>query len=138
MSRPPALKITKALLTKVERLAARGLTQDQIAVSLGISSTTLYKNKAKYAEFADAIKKGQSKGLEQVSNALFSKAVKGDTTAQIFYLKNRDPENWKDRKDINQETTITDRRTYNDLTPEQKKAVQEVRRKLDDSSRVTH
>ena len=35
-------------------------------------------------------------GIGVVANALFEKAKRENTTAMIFYLKNRDPENWED------------------------------------------
>ena len=41
-----------------------------------------------------AIKKGRAQGIEKVSNALFNKAVQGNVTAMIYYLKVRDRENW--------------------------------------------
>ena len=37
-----------------------------------------------------------AEGIKAVSNALFEKAIGGGDTAMIFYLKNRDPENWED------------------------------------------
>jgi len=52
-----------------------------------------------FTELAEAIKKGKHKGLAVITNALFDKAKGGDTTAQIFYLKNRAPDEWKDRRD---------------------------------------
>ena len=36
------------------------------------------------------------KGVGTITNALFDSAVKGSVPAQIFYLKNRDPDNWAD------------------------------------------
>ena len=47
-----------------------------------------------YKEFISAIKKGRAEGLNQVSNALFEKAIDGNVTAMIYYLKVRDRENW--------------------------------------------
>ena len=33
----------------------------------------------------------------EVENALLKKALYGDTTAQIFWLKNRRPDKWRDK-----------------------------------------
>ena len=33
----------------------------------------------------------------EVENALLKRALSGDTTAQIFWLKNRKPEKWRDK-----------------------------------------
>jgi len=82
-------------LEEVTRLAARGLTQEQIAAALGISAGTLRNRKAESDEFAEAIKKGQAQGIAEVSNALWDNAMSGNVTAQIFFLKAR--AKWKDK-----------------------------------------
>jgi len=124
-------EVTPKLLKKVERLATKGLTLVQIAHSIGWSEATMHEKKKQNPELLESIKRGQAKGIETVTNALFkrakgftvkevheearvdekgkkfqqkkvvSKKIAGDTTAQIFYLKNRDPQNWKDRQDHN-------------------------------------
>lgn len=88
-------------LDEVEALAAQGLTHEQIALSLGVSETTLYKNKAELPEVAEAIKRGQAKGISAVTNALFESAKGGNLGAQVFYLKNR--AGWADKT----ETDVT-------------------------------
>jgi hypothetical protein len=40
---------------------------------------------------------GRAKGLAEVSNSLFESAAGGNVTSQIFYLKNRSPDDWRDR-----------------------------------------
>ena len=35
------------------------------------------------------------------------KEVQGDTTAQIFWLKNRRPEQWRDKRDVSVEGEIS-------------------------------
>jgi hypothetical protein len=85
-------------LTQVEHLASRGLTLEQIALSLGIAVSTLYKRKKEELEVSEAIKRGQASGIKEVSNALFENATGGNTVAQIFYLKNRAPDDWRDVK----------------------------------------
>ena len=82
-------------IEKIEQLAAQGLTHEQIALSLGIAQSTLYKYKAADEELAEAIKRGQSKGIEVVTNALFENAKNGNLGAQVFYLKNR--ARWTDK-----------------------------------------
>lgn len=83
---------------RAEYLAGQGLSKKQIAYCLGIGESTLYEKQKKDPEFMEALKRGQAKGLETVTNALFESAKDGNVTAQIFYLKNRDPEAWKDRR----------------------------------------
>lgn len=76
-------------IAEVERLAGLGLTQEEIALSLGISERTLYENKAKSAEFAEAIKSGKAKTKRTVTNKLMEKIEDGDLGAIIWYEKTR-------------------------------------------------
>lgn len=93
-----ARKITKPKieidLAKVEALAANGLTQQQIAASLGISERTLYNSKRDNADFAEAIKRGKAKGIAVVTNKLMEQCKNGNTTAIIFFLKTQ--AGWKE------------------------------------------
>lgn len=84
---------------KVKALAAQGLTMPQIASCLGVGRSTLYARMETDQDVLDAIKEGRAKGIATVTNALFQSAKGGNTTAQIFYLKNRDPGEWRDRRD---------------------------------------
>ena len=84
-------------LEQVENLAARGLGTSQIARAMGVSWDTIDRNRKRSADFEGALKRGQAKGLAQVTNSLFTSATDGNVTAQIFYLKNQDPKTWKDR-----------------------------------------
>ncbi len=93
----PRIEITTAMIAEAERLAARGLTKEQIAYCLGFSADTLSRREKDSAAFAEAIKKGKAKGIADVANALYESAMGGSIPGQIFFLKNRDPENWKDR-----------------------------------------
>ena len=85
---------------KVEQLAAQGLGTTQIARALGVSWDTIDRNRKRSADFEDALKRGEARGLAKVSNSLFKSANDGNVTAQIFYLKNRDTENWRDRQEV--------------------------------------
>ncbi len=84
---------------KVETFAAQGLTMDQIADCLDVGRTTLYERMGSEEDVRDAIKRGRAKGIATISNALFQAGKGGNITAQIFYLKNRQPEEWKDRRE---------------------------------------
>ena len=95
MPRPP-FEFTDEIIADVERMASRGLTQEQIAYNLGIAPSTLYVHKKINQEFSEAIKRGKCSGINTIANKLFEKAEEGDNTAMIFYLKNRDPDNWED------------------------------------------
>ena len=84
-------------LEQVENLASRGVGTTQIARALGVSWSTIDRNRKRSAEFEETIKRGKAKGLAQVTNFLFTSATDGNVTAQIFYLKNQDAKTWKDR-----------------------------------------
>ena len=86
-------------LELIEGWARDGLTDEQIYNNLGISKDTFYKYIKQYTDFSDALKKGKDIIDYQVEKALLSKALKGDTTAIIFWLKNRRPDKWRDRKE---------------------------------------
>lgn len=91
---------------KVEVLAAQGLTIKQIAHCLDVGRSTLYERMGSKADVLDAVKKGRAKGIGTVTNSLFQSAKGGNVTAQIFYLKNRQPDKWRDRR--NHEVTGKD------------------------------
>jgi len=84
-------------LNQIERLSAQGLTEQQISDALGISNRTLERRKRDNVEFVEAIKRGKAKGVATVTNSLFEQAKTGNTTACIFFLKNR--AGWADKQE---------------------------------------
>ncbi len=86
-------------LKRVEMLAGRGLTQAEIATSLGISERTLAYRKRDFADFAAAIKKGKADAAEVVANSLFTLCKKGNLGALIWYEKTR--RGLSDKLDLN-------------------------------------
>ena len=109
-------------LEVVQGWARDGLTDEQIAEKMGIHPSTLYDYKKKYPELSESLKKGKEVIDREVENALLKRAlgyeytevtkeggivtkevtkeVKADTTAQIFWLKNRKPKEWRDKQEI--------------------------------------
>lgn len=110
----------------IEGWARDGLTDEQIAKNIGISKQTFYDWKKKYADFSDTLKNGKEVIDIQVENSLLKRAlgyeyeevsekfeggvlterkvtkkqVVPDTTAQIFWLKNRKPSVWRDKAQV--------------------------------------
>lgn len=76
-------------LDEVARLAGQGLTEEEIAAALGISTDTLERRKKESADFAAAIKSGRARAADEVSNALMDACRKGNVTAIIWYEKTR-------------------------------------------------
>ena len=89
------------MLEGIEHHASRGLSQQQVCHSLGLSETWWYDAKQKNSEISDSFKRGQAKGLAEVSNAIYEQALNGSTGAACFFLKNRDPDRWSDVKSVN-------------------------------------
>lgn len=94
----------KDKLILVEGWARDGLTDEQIAHNLGISYTTFKEYKNKYPSFSATLKKGKEIVDYEVENALLQNALNGNITAQIFWLKNRKPDKWKDKIESNKDT----------------------------------
>ena len=110
-------------LTLLEGWARDGLTDEQIAGNIGINTSTLYDWKNKFPKISESLKKGKEVVDIQVENALLKRAlgyefqetrveksdkdgtkiiqtlkhIPADTTAQIFWLKNRRPDKWRDK-----------------------------------------
>ena len=92
--------LTPEGLLKLEGWARDGLTDEQIAENIGITAATLYEWKKRFSDISEALKKGKEVVDFEVENALFKNAINGDTTAQIFWLKNRRPDKWRDKQNI--------------------------------------
>lgn len=92
-------------LVLLEGWKRNGLTDQQIADNIGINRRTLDKWKSKYGHIGRALKVGHEQANYAVEGKLLKKAMSGNTTAMIFWLKN----NWRDK--------------YNDseLSPEERK-----------------
>lgn len=113
-------------LLRLEAWARDGLTDEQLAARIGIAVGTLYDWKKKYPEISEALKRGKEVVDIQVENTLLKRAlgydyteervesgkdgakkfiktvqvtkhVSPDTTALIFWLKNRKPKEWRDK-----------------------------------------
>lgn len=86
-------------LDQLYNLAKIGLTEAQMAASLGVSVPTFERRKKDDEQFLSTLKAGKADGITAVTNALHKGAVEGDkTAAQIFFLKNR--AGWTDRQEV--------------------------------------
>ena len=86
----------------ITKWAGLGLSETQIADNLGVGISTITRNKNRNERFEQALKSGKSKAIKEVSNALFNNAVyENNTTAQIFFLKNRgESGQWTDKATV--------------------------------------
>ena len=119
MGRPSVF--SEKLALRILELAKSGKTDAQIAKAVGIALSTLKLWKADRADFSAALKDAKDIADSMVEAALFQRAVgyrhpavkffcdKGivvsqrytevyapDVTACIFWLKNRQPDRWRD------------------------------------------
>lgn len=115
-------------LLRIEGWARDGLTNAQIAHNMGINASTLYDWSNKLTEISNAIKKGKAPVDIEVENALYKRALgydyeeviteiydaggdkerkhvrrikkhmPPDTTAIIYWLNNRKPQYWRNRR----------------------------------------
>jgi hypothetical protein len=120
VGRPSAFNTS--FIERAKKLAMEGATDKQLADSFDVSEQTLNNWKKKYPEFLEALKKGKDDADSQVVASLFHRACgyshpdvhisnfqgvitvtpitkhyPPDTTAAIFWLKNRKPEEWRDK-----------------------------------------
>lgn len=96
-------------LTLLEGWARDGLVDGQIAHNMGISTGTLYEWKKKFPDISESLKKGKEVVDFEVENALLKKALSGDVTAQIFWLKNRRPDKWRDKPVIDADREVMEK-----------------------------
>ncbi len=83
--------------------ARNGLTNEQIASNMDIVVSTLWEWRKKSPKISNALKIGKDEADIQIENALYKAALEGNTTAMIFWLKNRRSKEWRDK--IQQEIT---------------------------------
>lgn len=119
LGRPPGYKPEYA--TKAALLCEHGFTEKELADFLDVSTATITIWKGKYPDFLAALKTGKSASDERVERSLYNRAVgysfesekvfqfqgeivraktvehvAPDTTACIFWLKNRRRNEWRD------------------------------------------
>jgi hypothetical protein len=110
---------------QAEKLCKLGATDIEIADFLEVDVRTLYRWKGEHDEFCHALKAGKEIGDERVERSLFARAngyehdevdirvvdkeiiqtpirkyYPPDTTAAIFWLKNRRPDLWRDKTEV--------------------------------------
>lgn len=82
--------LTEEGLLKIEGWARDGLTDEQIAINIGIKRPTLYDWKKKYSDISDALKRGKEVVDRQVENALFKSATGYEYTERTAKVVDRD------------------------------------------------
>lgn len=113
---------TKENLARVRGWFRNGLTDEEVCKKMDIGVTTLYRWKQESPELRQAIIDGKAPFDDMVEEALFKRAIgyevtegrinedgtkvmikkhiPPDTTAGIFWLKNRRKDKWRDKWDV--------------------------------------
>lgn len=128
-------------LLLLEDWSRQGLFDAQIAKNMGISEATLYRYKANHPEIKEALRKGKEVVDIEVENAMLKRAkgytvtiteqkldkdgnicdlkrdvhIPGDVTAQIFWLKNRRRQQWRDKVEVEKGESVQKIEIINDL-----------------------
>lgn len=107
------------------KLSLLGYTDQDLANFFEVNVDSIYEWKKKHEDFSDALKRGKTEADAKVVHSLYRRALgytvteseqvmyKGgmhtletkrkilpDVTAQIFWLKNRQPEKWRDKQEV--------------------------------------
>lgn len=125
-------KFKPEFVEQAGKLCRLGATDEEIADFFRIDRATLYRWKHDQQEFCDALKAGKEAADNRVETSLYHKAVgytydavkifmpanasapvyapyrehvPPDTTAGIFWLKNRKPDEWRDKQEISFKST---------------------------------
>ncbi len=90
------LQIHPDHIQTIERMAANGATLDQIATVLNVSPRTL-DNWLQREEVRQCYNRAKLKAIDQIAGALYAKALSGDVSCMIFYLKTQ--AGWREAKE---------------------------------------
>ena len=129
------------------KLCLLGATDKELSEFFSVSEQTLNKWKKDYPEFLESLKKGKNIADANVASRLYNRAIgynckatkfatsngkitdskefiehyPPDTTAAIFWLKNRQLEKWRDKKEVDANVNLGDE--LESLTDEQLQAI---------------
>jgi hypothetical protein len=123
MGRPTKFK--PEFVTQAEKLCKLGATDQEVADFFEVEVRTIYRWKTENEQFCQALKAGKDEADDRVERSLFARAngyehdevdirvvanalvqtpirkyYPPDTTAAIFWLKNRKPKEWRETKAV--------------------------------------
>lgn len=117
-----------------ENYALLGATDEELADFFNVNVATLNRWKKQFPEFRESLKKGKAVADANVASKLYNRAIgydckatkivtyegkvtdqveyvehyPPDTTAAIFWLKNRQPGKWRDKKEVENQVKLGD------------------------------
>jgi hypothetical protein len=102
---PTPLKITPAAEERILGILAMGGDYGIAAKHIGVTRQAVSAHIKRHPKFAERVEEFRSMADENVKRSLYRAARNGNVTAMIFWLKNRQPEHWRDRREIVAEVT---------------------------------
>jgi DNA-binding transcriptional regulator YiaG len=118
-------KFKEEYIEQARKLCELGLTDEELARYFEVHVATIYRWQASFPLFCEALKVGKAPADDRVERSLYHKAVgytfdsekifnyqgeivraksvehvPPDTTAAIFWLKNRRKDEWRDRQEL--------------------------------------
>ena len=91
---------TEQTYKEIERMAALGLNEQDIALNLNVDPATLSRKKEEFNQLEQSIIRGRAKGIVKVTGHLMEQIEGGNHQATSFYLKNRRPQEWNDIQSV--------------------------------------
>ena len=108
-------------ITRLEAWARDGLTDEQIAkevVDIEVENALL-KRALGYDYTEERVERSHEGGKKSIKTVQTVKHIPPDTTAQIFWLKNRRPDRWRDKQQIEHSGTLEVENPLAGLTTEE-------------------
>ena len=145
MARPTRYR--KEFALQAEKLCKLGAIDDELADFFEVNVATIQRWKKSHPEFCDSIKKGKELADAEVADKLYQRATgykhddvhvsnyqgeitltpiikeyAPDTTAAIFWLKNRQRDKWRDKQEVHTSGTVHNTHEYKDLSDDELEA----------------
>ena len=100
----------------VSIMSKKGFTDKEMAAVLGVTEVTLNNWKKNKPDFFKSLRDWKASADANVEKSLYERALgwedkegkqyPPDTTSMIFWLKNRQPDKWRDKTDINHQGNV--------------------------------
>lgn len=87
------------VIPEAAALAQQGLTDKEIAEQLGVHVSTFWRWFNEHPHLREAVRAAGKTANSRVKMSLYDRAINGSDTASIFWLKNREPDEWRDRRE---------------------------------------
>lgn len=85
---------------EVVSIMKTGLSLTAFAGEIGVARSTINEWMGSFPEFSEACKKGQAARVRYLEQTLLDGNAGPYVTARIFALKNADPDEWRDKREV--------------------------------------